>query len=114
MEPRDEFLPGHDRWDYRHTAGSLRPDVLVMLWSPTRSDYEYLHGLGYREIGTMLDESGRNYCFENLGEAELPCRCQDGSYPHGVMCTLMVAEETNDVDRQGIINEWIGSSRDVR
>lgn len=114
MEPRDEFLPGHDRWDYRHTAGVLRPDVLVMLWSPTRSDYEYLYGLGYREIGTMVDESGRNYCFANLGEAELPCHCQDGSYPHGVMCTLMVAEGTKGVDRQGIINEWIGSSRDVR
>lgn len=114
MEPRDEFLPGHDRWDYRHTAGVLRPDVLVMLWSPTRSDYEYLYRLGYREIGTMVDESGRNYCFANLGEAELPCHCQDGSYPHGVMCTLMVAEGTKGVDRQGIINEWIGSSRDVR
>ncbi len=85
-----------------------------MLWSPTRSYYKYLYGFGYREIGTILDDNGRNYCFENLGEAELPCHCQDGSYPHGVMCTLMVTEGTTGVDRQGIINEWIGSSRDVR
>ena len=41
---------------------------LVMLWSPTRSDYEYLCGFGYVEIGTMLDDNRRNYCFETLAK----------------------------------------------
>ena len=108
MPPRDEFLPGHDRWDYEYTVGRLKPDILVTLWSPTLDDYRYIHGLGYRDVGSMVDDSGRNYCFESVGGMELSCRCQDGSYPHGVICGLLVNEESGRVDVNSIIREWVG------
>ena len=111
MLPRDEFLPGHDRWDYQHTISEHRPDVIVALWSPVATDYQYLFSAGYREIGTMVDDTGNNYCFERMADQELPCRCQDGSYPHGTICTLLIDENSDGTNVEAILNAWLGSSR---
>jgi hypothetical protein len=32
--------PGHMKWDYAHSIGELRPDVIVLLWEGTGDEYE--------------------------------------------------------------------------
>ncbi len=107
---RGEFLPGHDKWDYEHSVGTVRPDVIVTLWSPTLDDYEYIWGQGYTDVGSLV-EPGRNYCFDYLDGEELPCLCQDGSFPHGVICGLMFDTAATQVDRNVILRHWRGTQQ---
>ena len=30
--------PGHNKWDYTHSIGVLKPDYIVQLWKPTAED----------------------------------------------------------------------------
>jgi hypothetical protein len=30
------FRPGHNKWDYAHSIGELRPQVIASPWFPTR------------------------------------------------------------------------------
>jgi hypothetical protein len=51
MAPRgDAFWPGHDKWDYAHSVGRLRPDVIVQLWRPTADDLAEITRLGYDRL----------------------------------------------------------------
>jgi len=42
--PRTGFwmLPGHMRWDYRHSIVALRPDVVAEIFGPTPGDYSMI------------------------------------------------------------------------
>ena len=35
---RGDFVPGHTKWDYAHSIGDLRPDLVVQLWRPTLAE----------------------------------------------------------------------------
>jgi arabinofuranosyltransferase len=49
MRPVISFVPGHDKWDLRHSIGRFRPDVVTGL--PLRpADLEYLEAAGYAAI----------------------------------------------------------------
>ncbi|HEX8065396.1 MAG TPA: hypothetical protein VF520_02585 [Thermoleophilaceae bacterium] len=42
--------PGHMKWDYDHSLGRLRPDVVAQLWRPSASDLALAERLGYEEL----------------------------------------------------------------
>ena len=46
----EAFWPGHDKWDYAHSVGRLRPDVIVQLWRPTADDLAGITGFGYDRL----------------------------------------------------------------
>ena len=50
--PRTTFwmLPGHMRWDYRHSIVALRPDVVAEIFGPTPGDYSMIEAAGYRRV----------------------------------------------------------------
>ena len=43
------LYPGHNKWDYAHSIGVLKPDVIFQLWMPTPADLEMISSLGYDE-----------------------------------------------------------------
>jgi hypothetical protein len=44
------FRPGHNKWDYDHSLGGLRPQVITSLWVPTTGDLCDVDRWGYRQI----------------------------------------------------------------
>lgn len=48
--PQARLRPGHDKWNYAHSVGRLRPDVIVQLWHPTDDDFRYIESLGYERL----------------------------------------------------------------
>jgi hypothetical protein len=51
MDPRSvPFHPGHTKWDYGHSVGALRPDVIAQLWRPGDSELALLRRLGYTGV----------------------------------------------------------------
>lgn len=60
-----ELYPGHNKWDYEHSIGALRPDVIFQLWRTEPEDLEFIAAYGYSDacLGThrvrILDESQR-------------------------------------------------------
>jgi len=47
--------PGHMKWDYAHTFGELKPDVIVSIWEGTGDEAApYLKDYVYGEIGDKL------------------------------------------------------------
>ncbi len=107
LQPRDEFLPGHDRWDYQYSVGRLEPDLLVNLWSPTELEYLYFATLGYRDVfGQGVTESPDDApCPGYMGAHGLGCSCQDGSFFSGMTCDLLVRDGAA-VDVGMILNNW--------
>ena len=43
----DIFRPGHNKWDYEHSIGQLRPDIVAQIWGSTREAAPYLEEGGY-------------------------------------------------------------------
>ena len=33
QEPKQEFSPGHDKWDYEYSINKLKPDIIVPQWT---------------------------------------------------------------------------------
>jgi hypothetical protein len=52
------FHPGHDRFDYRYSIGTLQPDIVVQLWHTTEEDRVYVERAGYVPLQGMLVRSG--------------------------------------------------------
>ena len=44
------FRPGHNKWDYGHSLGVLRPQVVTSLWLPTTPDLCAIERWGYRQV----------------------------------------------------------------
>jgi len=44
------LYPGHMKWDYAHSIGRLRPDVVTELWRPTPADLALLRSAGYVRV----------------------------------------------------------------
>ena len=58
----DAFMPGHDKWDLRHSVGTLRPDVVVHAGIHGGLDVAYLDAQGYVAVtapGVELAEAIR-------------------------------------------------------
>lgn len=50
-DPREvPFHPGHTKWDYGHSAGELRPDVIAQLWRAEDADLALVRRLGYVDV----------------------------------------------------------------
>jgi len=47
MDPVLGFKPGHDKFDYQYSIGTLSPDVIVQLFVADERDFEYVQSLGY-------------------------------------------------------------------
>lgn len=46
------FIPGHNKWDYAHSIGELRPDAITGLWQATPEDVGNIEQRwGYRRVG---------------------------------------------------------------
>ena len=54
LASRTPFDPGHSKWDYSYSIGSLRPDVVVGLTRHTREDRRHLLEWGYDELDPDL------------------------------------------------------------
>ena len=55
----ERFRPGHDKWNYEHSIGRLRPAVVVQLAAPTPAELCEIKALGYRElVGGFYVRSG--------------------------------------------------------
>ena len=52
--PACEFWPGHNKWDYEHSIGKLRPDVVTSLWGDKQEGEKYLRELGYVKMPNRL------------------------------------------------------------
>jgi len=70
------FRPGHNKWDYMHSIGDLRPDVVAQLWIRSDRDLCALRGWGYRQIAPdvwvndrarVVDEVSLARAVSNLG-----------------------------------------------
>lgn len=56
------FYPGHMKWNYHHSIGNLRPDLVEGLWFPTPEDYLLLKEKGYVKMRNgmyKLDSSNK-------------------------------------------------------
>ncbi|HTP01957.1 MAG TPA: hypothetical protein VMJ64_11335 [Anaerolineales bacterium] len=52
IEDVPDMRPGHMKWDYAHTFGELKPDVIVSLWEgTTQQAAPYLQDYAYAAIG---------------------------------------------------------------
>jgi len=40
LDPKGGFYPGHMKWDYDYSIGTLKPDVVVELYRPTPDDVQ--------------------------------------------------------------------------
>jgi hypothetical protein len=40
LDPKGGFYPGHMKWDYDYSIGTLKPDVVVELFRPTREEIQ--------------------------------------------------------------------------
>jgi hypothetical protein len=49
------FQPGHDKWDYAYSIGKLRPDVVLGLFDPTRTDFANMTKWGYQSFQASPD-----------------------------------------------------------
>ena len=54
LDAREPFLPGHVKWNYRHSIGRFRPDVVLQLWQPTPADHHYLRDAGYERLDGQI------------------------------------------------------------
>jgi hypothetical protein len=41
--------PGHNKWDYTHSIGALKPDYILELFRPSPKDIDYVTQLGYSQ-----------------------------------------------------------------
>jgi hypothetical protein len=48
------FSPGHDKWDYSHSLGKQKPDMIIELVDTTSEDEAYVSSLGYKEAPNGL------------------------------------------------------------
>ena len=59
----DGFVPGHVRWDYGHSYGALRPDVIAGSWRMTPEQVGKLSTWGYAVLNPgaflLVHEDGR-------------------------------------------------------
>jgi len=46
-KPAAPFYPGHSKWNYAYSIGQLKPDIVTILWSPTRADKKNMAEWGY-------------------------------------------------------------------
>jgi arabinofuranosyltransferase len=65
------FRPGHNKWDYGHSIGELRPQVITSLWFPTASDRCDIRHWGYQELagGLWVLRGSRGVDAAGLGAA---------------------------------------------
>ncbi len=55
IEDVPDMRPGHMKWDYAHTFGQLKPDVIVSLWTGTDQEAApYLTQYDYAAIGSGI------------------------------------------------------------
>jgi hypothetical protein len=47
---RDDFDPGHSKWDYRYSVCELRPDVVLQLFEPSRRERRQIDACGYEQV----------------------------------------------------------------
>jgi hypothetical protein len=40
LDPKGGFYPGHMKWDYDYSIGTLKPDVVIELFRPTRDEIQ--------------------------------------------------------------------------
>jgi hypothetical protein len=48
------FYPGHDKWDYAYSIGSLGPDVVAQLWFPTSDELRAIERSGYIKLAPWV------------------------------------------------------------
>jgi hypothetical protein len=60
-----DLYPGHNKWDYAYSVGTLRPDLVAQTWRATKEDHANFREWGYSEwcLGAtrvlVADESPR-------------------------------------------------------
>jgi arabinofuranosyltransferase len=47
LQPVGEFMPGHNKWNYAHSIGLGRPDLVLQLWGRTPETDRWLLEIGY-------------------------------------------------------------------
>jgi hypothetical protein len=57
-KPVGDINPGHNKWDYNYSIGSLRPDVVFQLWHTIDSDKAKLIQWGYVEKCYLNERMG--------------------------------------------------------
>ena len=43
----DDFRPGHSKWNFEHTIGELRPDLVMAFYFATAADFDFIRAQGY-------------------------------------------------------------------
>ena len=57
-KPIGKIIPGHNKWDYDYSIGSLRPDVVFQLWHHSDEDIKKLIQWGYIEKCFLNERMG--------------------------------------------------------
>ena len=50
MTPATGFIPGHNKFDYAHSVGRGRPDLVLQLWARTPAIDQWLSDTGYEHL----------------------------------------------------------------
>jgi len=63
--------PGHMKWNYEHSIGELKPDVIVLLWEGTGDEFEpykddYVPGGPGNGIGFLLRKGSSNILWNQV------------------------------------------------
>jgi hypothetical protein len=63
--------PGHMKWNYAHSIGELKPDVIVLLWEGTRDEFqpyspEYVPGGAGDKTWFFLRSGSPNILWDNV------------------------------------------------
>jgi hypothetical protein len=69
---RGDFYPGHSKWDYGHSIGRLRPELIIQTRFMTSADREYVQGLGYELLPNGIHVLGGATGLDRDGLARLP------------------------------------------
>ncbi|MBP0020537.1 MAG: hypothetical protein J7647_23655 [Cyanobacteria bacterium SBLK] len=49
-QPVHYFVPGHNKWNYRYSIGTYRPDAIAQLINVTEEEIKLIEELGYEEL----------------------------------------------------------------
>ena len=81
-EPIIELRPGHSKWDYTHSIGNLKPDVIPEIWPGSQEEADpFLKDLSaFRgpivwlnmHIDRLLEVAGRSFGLVHEGYSESP------------------------------------------
>jgi hypothetical protein len=72
------FWPGHTKWNYAHSIGRLRPDLILQLWMVTPEDLADISRSGYDRLAPNLFVRADSTAVDRAALLDATCRIWPG------------------------------------